>query len=122
MRTSKYLRKATRAFICECCSQPISKGEEYIDFETVDYYSDNFVTFKHRRIHKQCDKAKARITKDQLPMAVQTCNVKYHLIGKLIFKNKWYLLVKDWNLDMYYKYRVVYDHNGNIIKPEDVEL
>lgn len=122
MRTSKYLRKATRQFICAKCGKPIYSGTEYIDLESVDHSIADTVIVKHVRMHKDCDKPKVHITKDQLPMPVQTCNVKYYLIGKFIFKDKWYLLVKDWGLDMYYKYRVVYDHNGNPIKPEDVEL
>lgn len=122
MRTSKYLRKATRKFTCACCDGLISKGEEYVDFETVDYSDDDTIIIKHKRLHKNCDRPKVHITKDQLPMPVGYLGTKEWLVGKLFFEDRWYLLTEDWCNSKYYKRKVMHDCKGNDIKPEDVEL
>lgn len=122
MRTSKYLRKATRYFVCACCSGQINKGEEYIDLESVDHNADNTIIIKHIRTHKDCDSPKLRITKDQLPMTVGYAGNKERLVGKVFFKDRWYLLTQDWLTERYYKRDIVYNYKGNSIRPEDVEL
>lgn len=122
MKTNKYLRKASRNFLCECCNKQINKGEEYIDFETVSYHSNNSITFFHRRIHKQCDKTKVKYFKTDLPMVVSYLADKERLVGKVFYVDKWYLLTQDWMTNKYYKRTFVRDCNGYIIKPEDVEL
>ena len=122
MKTSKYLRKASRNFLCECCSRPINKGEEYIDFEAVDFHSNNSVTITHRRIHKHCDNAKIKYSKEDLPKPVVSGHVKEWLVGKIVFEGKWYLLTREWVTTKYHKRSVVYNCDGNSIAPEDVEV
>lgn len=123
MKTSKYLRKASRNFLCECCNKQIDKGEEYIDFETVDYHSNNSVTVLHRRLHKHCDKAKAKYSEEDLPLPVAYDGVKERLVGKVVIDDDCFLLVQDWDEPFkYHKRKSVYDSNGQFIKPEDVRL
>jgi len=122
MRTSKYLRKATKQFICSKCGKPICTGTEYIDLESVDHSIVDTIIVKHIRMHKDCDKPKVYITKDCLPIAVGYLGNKERLVGKVFFVDRWYLLTQDWQTDKYYKRGNVHDYNGNVIKPEDVEL
>ena len=105
MKTTVYIRKATKDFVCSRCRLPIKKGTEYRDEETVEHDGETTI-IKHVRSH--LTEANAHL---KYPDVVSVNGEKERVYGIVMHPHPVFLTM---DLDKKYHFRQkVTDWQGN---------